>query len=320
MATRFCIAEVGLPLADEATSSDEVIGERLEALVELIAACWDERQEVCRSSGLDVLDVVPGVPLCELMYQPGRLDRVLQGALQQTLNRCRCWDAGDNEAEAPTEVCIDSVAVNAPSVGWAHAQTQSGRAVACLQVGPSTDGPRIVEADGQSTRLYFLSCAIEPPRRDFYRTIPEQEDLSEQDYIVHAPLLFPDLFFKPGLDQEFRRFAGGYRAVRAEVTRHLATLNDHFRRVFDTHRGQVDPIARELQARYHVNMSGESPNTKGNAAAWKERKISIQGTEIYCELHLKLSPTANRIHFHPGHPAIARGKVIVGIFHEHLPT
>ena len=319
MAARFCIAEVGLPLADESTS-DEVIGERLEALVALIAACWDEGQEVCRSSELDVLDVVPGAPLFEFMYQAGRLDRVLQGALQQTLNRCRCWDAGDDEAETPAEVRIDSVAVNAPSVGWAHAQAQRGRAIACLQVGPSPDGPRIVEADGQSTQLYFLSCAIEPPRRDFYRTIPELEDLSEQAYLDHAPLLFPDLFFKPGLDQEFRRFAGGYQAVRAEVTRHLATLNDHFRRVFDTHRGQVDPIARELQAGYHVNMSGESPNTKGNAAAWKERKISIQGTELYCDLHLKLSPTANRIHFHPGHPKVAGGKIIVGIFHEHLPT
>ena len=97
MATRFCIVEAGLPLADE-QASEEVIGERLEALVALIAACWDEGQEVYRGSGLEFLDVVPGAPLCDLMYQVGRLDRVLQGALQQTLNRCRCWDAGDNEA------------------------------------------------------------------------------------------------------------------------------------------------------------------------------------------------------------------------------
>lgn len=319
MATRFCIVEAGLPLADE-QASEVVIGERLEALVALIAACWDEGQEVYRGSGLEFLDVVPGAPLCDLMYQVGRLDRVLQGALQQTLNRCRCWDAGDNEAEAPAEVCIDSVAVNAPSVGWAHAQMQSGRAVACLQVGPSTDGPRRVEADGQSTQLYFLSCAIAPPRLAFYRTIPELEDLSERAYLDHAPLLFPDLFFKPGLDQEFRRFAGGYRAVRAEVTRHLAILNDHFRRVFERHHKDLKKTADELQSGHSVDLSGESANTKGNAAAWKERKISIQGTEIYCELHLKLSPTANRIHFHPGHKAIACGKVIVGIFHEHLPT
>ena len=319
MAARFCIAEVGLPLADE-SASEEVIGERLEALVALIAACWDEGQEVCRSSELDVLDVVPGVPLLEFMYQADRLDRQLQRALQETLNKCRFWDGEEAETATSAEVRIDSVAVNAPSVGWAHAQAQRGRAIACLQVGPSTDGPRLVEADGQSTQLYFLSCATEPPRRDFYRTIPELEDLNEQAYLDHALLLFPDLLFKPGLDQEFRRFAGGYRAVRAEVTRHLAILNDHFRRVFESHHKDLKKTAGELQSGHKVDLSGESANTKGNAAAWKERKISIQGTEIYCDLHLKLSPTANRIHFHPGHPAIACGKVIVGIFHEHLPT
>lgn len=105
-----------------------------------------------------------------------------------------------------------------------------------------------------------------------------------------------------------------------EVTRHLAILNDHFRRVFESHHKDLKKTAGELQSGHKVDLSGESANTKGNAAAWKERKISIQGTEIYCDLHLKLSPTANRIHFHPGHPAIACGKVIVGIFHEHLPN
>lgn len=320
MTARFCIAEVGLPFAPGIDVA--AVEEALESLLDLISACKDEGQEVCRSSALESQDITHGVSLAEYMYELGRLDRVLQGALQQAINRCRHWD-GDLEEplnEESSQVEIGGMHYAAPSVAWAHQQQRDRHAVACLRIGPQLDGPQTVRVNERTTTLYFLSRCDETQRCAFYRTIPSTEDLDEQGYLAVAHLLFPSLHFKPGIEQEFRRFAGGYRAVRDEVTHHLAAVNDHFRRLFEQHGGQVETVAKALQSISGVVMSGESPGTKANRDAWKQRKINIDKQEVICELHLKLSPTKNRIHFHPGKPGIAGGKIIIGIFHEHLTT
>jgi len=52
----------------------------------------------------------------------------------------------------------------------------------------------------------------------------------------------------------------------------------------------------------------------------KEREVIIDGELIICEYHIKLTPTYDRIHFHPGKQDIAEGKIIIGIFAKHLNT
>jgi hypothetical protein len=318
MSARFCIAETGLPLLGDACD-EEAVSQRLEELLALIGCCWREQQEVCRWSKLEYVEIVPGVCLADLMYQPQRLDRVLQLALQETLNRCRLWDGNDDAVEPTVELLVDDEEEDAPSAVWACAEQESGRAVACLSISPCDSGQRRVQVAGKSWRVFFLCQSECSCRREFYRTIPTIEDLDEDKYLAAAPLMFPTLYFKPDIGREFRRFAGGYRAVREEVTRHLAILSDHFLRIFGSQHQQLEPTLKELRA-CGLDVSGESPSTKSNKDAWKQRKITIAGQDLYCELHLKLEPTKNRIHFHPGQPDIADGKVIIGIFHEHLPT
>ncbi len=318
MRARFCLAEVGLPLP--ASADDEAVAARLDEFIAMIGICRADQQEVVRWSGLEFVEVKPGVPLCELMYQEGKLDFIRQRALQETLNKCSYWD-GEEEHEDDGLVRVDGVVVHSPSVAWAHAEWSLGHSVACLRVGPYTDGPHRVERASQVREIHFLSSSEKSlPWLTFYREIPEVEDLPEDSYIRHSTLMFPSLYFKPNIHKEFRHFSDGYRSLRPEITRHLAALNDHFRSVLDEHTGEPDQTAREMQARCRVEMSPESPKTKQNRAAWEERKIILDGQDVYCEWHTKLSPDKNRIHFHPGKKTVANGKLVIGIFHEHLST
>ena len=326
MKSRFCITEVGLPIVARETelgASTDVLQEYLETLLNLIRSCKNDKQTVCRWSQLESVEILPGVPLYDLMYQVGQLDRVLQQALQTTLRTCVNWDVNDqDEALAgDSKIRLDGVEIDSPSVAWVHAKHFLGEALACLCVQNAViHGVHNIEKDAQACEIYCFTSVDDKLCRDFYRSIPRIEGLDGEAYLRLAPWMFPNLYFKHGIESEFRRFAGGYISVREDLTKHLSVLNDDFRSVLDANGGDGDQTAKRLGASRGIDMSPESSNTKRDSAAWRHRKISIEGKDIYCDWHTKLSPTKNRIHFYPGRADIAGGRIIIGIFHEHLPT
>lgn len=327
MHARFCISEAGLPLrlpAKEDDAADELTAV-LERFAERLSRCRDDGQEVARWSQLDFIEVAPGLRMDQLLYQEGALDRALRLLLMEALRHCVLWDDGDERADLMMPLTIGEDAVLAPSVAWAHAAITAGRAVACLSMADEPNEPFSVCVAGQTRSLFFLGRGPEgetksgaDPWLAFYRSVPEVEDHDGDTYLSHTPLLFPALHFKADIARELRRFDGDFASLRVEVTRHLAALNDHFRAVFTTQRGEPRRVEAEMRARCGIQLSPESGNTKANKAAWAERKVVIDGRELHCDWHTKLAPDRNRIHFHPGDREVAGGKIIIGIFHEHL--
>lgn len=75
-----------------------------------------------------------------------------------------------------------------------------------------------------------------------------------------------------------------------------------------------------------IDLSPESPNTKGSPRKMKERDISINSHSVRCEWHAKYLYNKGRIHFHFGNNLLpditqeTKDKLIVGIFAKHLST
>jgi hypothetical protein len=151
----------------------------------------------------------------------------------------------------------------------------------------------------------------------FYREAPEIGDYDELAYFNHANRAFPNLFFKPNIVAECRRFSQTYTLIRVELTEALGALND----LLPTLRKQyldLRVIQKEFAVRSGYEISPDSPKTHKNRSAMRERDIVVRGIRLRCEWHLKLKPHIDRIHFHFGNPDIEEGRIIVGILCDHL--
>lgn len=286
-------------------------------LLDLLQYCHGLGERVGRLSDLYATEIDGDVRLVDVLFTnpaPVRLEADLRRGLMTSIDRCVVWDL-DNEV-ASLEALIDGELISfAPSVGFVHRSVGDGVATSCLVLTTSgRAGAHDVVVDSTARVILF----VDDPRNTtgLFRVALEIENVSEREYMRLAPLAFPNLRFAEGMDVQLGRFSRTYEAIRSEVTRHLAALNDHYLEAF---RGRPEPatVMARMSALAGVSMSPESPQTRGNANAWKAREVIFEGTPIRCEWHMKLSPTIDRIHFHPG--ARDAGP-IVGIFCAHLPT
>jgi len=296
------------------------VQESLIDLLELIAHCRGQEQVVGRFSEIYRAPVGPSSELYDLLFAepaPVALPRDLRLGMAAAIERCTHWDLRDEDI-VELEARLDGELLPfAPSVVFVHKSVgeQTGRSCLVLRCSRRS-GERVVEVAGVSRRLHFIG--IPDDTLCFYRSLFELENVDERQYIQLAPLAFPYLSFVDGLDRQFRRFSRSYASIRRDVTRHLAALNDHWEVAFH---GYPTPneVAQRMRSLANVDMSPESPNTRANRHAWDQRRIVLGGRELYCEWHMKLSPTADRIHFHLGNPALDKGPIIA-IFAEHLDT
>jgi hypothetical protein len=297
--------------ADEATSS-------IEMLLDNLLACREEEQPVMRCVDVWSYTVLEGVQLYQFVFQNAgdlAVDRDLRQRLHIALDRCHMWD--EQYEVVAVDVVINGETLFAPGIAFAHDRIRCSEAAACLPLPGAARAGRLEVAVGD--RVLPISFVVTPAHRlDFYRDAFEIEDVGEEEYVARARLAFPDLAFADGLQAQWRRFSRAYRDLRPEVTRVLAGLNDHHVEVFRGHPAPMESQKR-MSSLAHVDMSPESPNTRANRTAWRTRAITFNGRELYCEWHLKLTKTVDRIHFHPGLPGITKGP-IVGIFVDHLPT
>jgi hypothetical protein len=76
---------------------------------------------------------------------------------------------------------------------------------------------------------------------------------------------------------------------------------------------------RKAKAGFGIDFSNESVKTRGSKHM-KLREASFAGKIVICELHSKLTRQINRIHFHPPIDSVEKGKMLIGIFVDHLKT
>ncbi len=106
------------------------------------------------------------------------------------------------------------------------------------------------------------------------------------------------------------------------IVKVLAYLNDY---------GQEKYLESPEQFIIHassngIDLSPESPNTKGSPKKMKERDVTINSQSVRCEWHAKYLYDRGRIHFHFGNNLLpditqeTKDRLIVGIFARHLKT
>lgn len=139
-----------------------------------------------------------------------------------------------------------------------------------------------------------------------------------------AQELFPRIYFNE--DPNRLRFSnlsipGSSALVLNWVVKVLSYLNDFS--ISDFQASQHSDFISRASAK-GVNLSPESPNTRADPHKIRQRNINIAGVTVCCEWHAKYAYDRGRIYFHIGQSLGAqiagrtKGKVIVGIFHQHL--
>ena len=77
-------------------------------------------------------------------------------------------------------------------------------------------------------------------------------------------------------------------------------------------------MPNEISSRLGIEVSIEG-NTRSSERLMRHRDVEFRGRVYRCEWHSKLEPNRNRIHFRVI-DGIAETRILIGIFHEHLPT
>ena len=161
----------------------------------------------------------------------------------------------------------------------------------------------------------------------FYRAANELGDFTEGDLIENGKRAFPSLFFRENIAAQISKFSESYLpSMRPKIVQALSDLNDYLPAVLAETKHAPD-VENRFNALSQFSISPESPNTRRNASAIKERDVTVEKRgpggaverfTVRCEWHLKIHATRDRIHFHFGVPAIAGNKIIIGIFCDHL--
>ena len=312
--TAFCIDETSFNgLLPDAHSANK----KLIALVELI----DDARSL-QSVGIEVVaDVydraVDDGPtnLAMMLFDEtvGHLDRDLAVRLQIHLEQCSNFEP--EEGSQTVKLQRDGVSEFVESQALYRAANISDRYY-CVLTSSTTyklDGKVSVSTNQLSNGTFILRIADDFCH--YFRAFLGEEGTTEEQFFGHLEYGFPKLYFHPELT--FSNFSRSYSENRSTVIEHFEFLNDSFLSLAEGFEWDMPRIIKAAP----INLSDESPLTKKNRDAIRKRDISVGDLTIRCTLHTKLSPQRDRIHFHP--PVfndICGDKIIIGIFHEHLPT
>ncbi|MGQ0565574.1 MAG: hypothetical protein ACT4OK_10955 [Gemmobacter sp.] len=214
-------------------------------------------------------------------------------------------------------------------LAWVHYCLRSGIPTACVTLG-ANQVAATTTATG-SVDVHFVGDDF--GRKHFWRSAITLVGDSLNNLLRYASRAYPDLHFVGNVLSDADHLSGGYLASRHRLRSALAVLDDWGRWVF-THppptispedTGPVSSDARPSNqiiehrfARFGLDAAPENPNVRGHRVSREARETELGGRTLYCEWHVKLEPHRNRIHFHAPVPE-SRGRVVVGMIHEHLP-
>lgn len=306
--------------------------ERIEQLLDRLDVAFERCESFAASDELLRQPIRNGYSLASILWDPGSplgVPHEVRERLAAHLSRMLYWDAMD----VPVfDVNIAGEEVISPSAARAHGLVRRRIATACLPLPGKWSGPTIVRIGDESALVHFV--VNEQTHRAFFRDALDVERSDESSLPELAPHAFPDLLFVGGVWHELRDFEGGYRRVRADLHRLLATLDDHGAWVFTDYTGRLSPaepipsdgrripVTNQLiERRFHgwgFDVAPENPDVRTDRTCRRARERRVGGETLYCEWHYKFEPYINRVHLH-GPVRASSGRLIVAIFASHLP-
>jgi len=277
--------------------------------VELAMEALTERLEVATARG-------EGVALHDSfwesattpLFSPGSLDPDVRRRLSVQLDRFGYWN--DSADEPALEAKLAAEVRLAPSVAYAHARVRDGVAVACLPLQTAgVVGPIEVEVDEQQEFVHFVTTEAE--HRAFFRDAIRVENAGDKAFPALASSAFPCIEWADGVWSGLRDFSKPFRDVRATLTQHLATLDDHGATIF---RESVPQERADRLRAAGVDASNENGKTRSNAKARQDRTRQWDGSDHVFWWHTKFEPNIDRVHFLYDEGADV---IVVGIFKDH---
>ncbi|MFI5488953.1 hypothetical protein [Micromonospora echinaurantiaca] len=265
----------------------------------------------------DGVEVLDGCELYQFLSRewPSTVGRDTLLLTHSLLSKCREWE--DTRGDVETTVSIGSGEPKmALSVGYALSATVLPSAVACLGLAATTQSG-FVKVTGKNTSgdVFFFS---EPSSlKHFWRRVFSFENVAEAKFFDVAVRAFPGLVLCDGLS--FGSFEGRYVDLRERVVEVLSGLCDHFVAAYRQASGIPNDVQAALGA-HHLEVSPESPNTRGSERLMRHRDVEHDGRVYRCEWHAKLEPHRNRIHFWVPQADDDEDKLVIGKFVIHLPT
>lgn len=254
---------------------------------------------------------VAGIDLGGFLTEVDATDRDAAQLTMLALDRCHVWD-DDPDLDVDPYVTVDGSPWESFAVARAAGLAAVGLVAGCVTVQSChAAGIHDVTSTGRPPeQVAFLLDADDA--QTVHRHRFAVEDVAEQDFFAVAAAAFPNLAFADAIT--FRRFDGRFDTLRDVVVSHLAALNDRFHRVYAAANGDLRTVSTELG----VPMSIEG-GTRSSSRLMKQRDATFGGRLYRCEIHTKIQPHRNRIHFHPGDDH-SGGRLVVGIFVDHLDT
>jgi len=209
--------------------SADAIETALGRLLERITVARERRERVWFGDDLETRPVLGSFTIWDLWSPacPVRLSAESRQELTSLLFQRQLYAEEESWPQGMADHTMVSIAgcerLDNPDVAWAHHWVRSGRAIACL--GLQRKGVHSTVSDNGSADVHWV--IDEPGHRAFFRVAIDVEHDSASTLMRFAVHAFPDLYFVDGIWRELGDFAGGYDAVRMELRRLLAVLDDH---------------------------------------------------------------------------------------------
>ena len=307
--SRFVVDEGALSLDGVPQGERE---DSVTSLIEQLQALRVSRERVQLQENWGAVECLEGNDVADTLARYQVLDRDLSLRLLTLLDHCMVWSRS-TAVNVDAEVVVDGSHCEGEGIAWARQQTIQEKWTAVVTT-PHRFPAGLHSVDKPSLSLavsvYFAVSTEDHP--GFFRLLYEWEDVSESEFFERARLAFPRLEFAPDID--FRKFRGVYRTLRPQVVFHLGQINDGFPEAYAAENGMPNAISSRLGI--EVSIEG---NTRSSERSMRHRDVEFRGRVYRCEWHSKLEPNRNRIHFRII-DGIAETRILIGIFHEHLPT
>lgn len=311
MISRFLLDDLAMAFADDDPELIEQIFQDLLSHFSYVEGlglnvyCWSEVWYIQSPSGRTVHDAV---------YSDGYIDRDLRNLFASKLGRLPFWDELPDSIEASEGVSIQNETFPlVPTVARAaemYRMNQMCALVTSAALRRSAWEDVIVLPSELASRIYFLS---EPESRSkFWRSVALGEKLNAEQISEIAARAFPQLRFADGVWGQTSRLEGSFADLRTLLVNTLGGLNDFALEIWAKFANPYD-IQNRMSALAHVDCSPESPNTRRNVKAMRERDVAYDGGVVRCEWHAKLQPHRNRIHFN-----VTENRILIGLFADHL--
>lgn len=313
MVARYVVDECSFEVHNESRRGLESTFVRFLDLLDYTTSTGD----VYKWSALLDVQCPSGSHFWELLFEGDRCDRDIRLELGMRLDRLRNWDEVMEHSPGYSFNCAGKLLEMAPSIGLALLLGRSGVVMGCLAT-DQADRRGLVPVveqgseSGDESLVSFLVSIEDGP--DFWRSIIATESPGAAQLEELARLAYPNCIFAEGLWAQLSNFEGSAQDYLPRLHHNLRGLNDHAPTVWAAN---VEPnvIMTEMNSRGGVDCSPESPNTKQNKKAARQRLVHFGSEEIDCQWHAKLEQHRNRIHF-----AVRGQLVYVGIYATHLAT